>query len=175
MVENVKNVTLKPIERFSNKHIRIYNESFPEEERRPLSTLHTGYGRLEILSIEKDGEIVGFLTWWNFGNFRYVEHFAVDSAKRGQGIGREVIKQFVMESPVPVVLEVELPGSSPQADRRIAFYKEAGFIALNKYRYIQPSYSIGLPEVPMMLMMTSDHLSADEVSSLLFREVYGRS
>ena len=84
-----------------------------------------------------------------------MEHFAIISAMRGGGLGGEAIRNFVAADPMPVILEVEPSGSNDMADRRIAFYERCGFTGHRDFEYIQPPYSPGLPEVPLMPTATN--------------------
>ena len=73
--------------------VRIYEESFPYEERRDTAVM-TGMlsdDRFHFIVFigdrEEDGP-VGFFTFWDFGHgYLYGEHFAVDPSRRGGGTG----------------------------------------------------------------------------------------
>ncbi len=110
----------------------IYTESFPPEERRPTDHFFrladTPGAPFRILVICDDaGHYAGFISYWQFDTFAYIEHFAVNPAARGGGIGACALQEFRAMSGLPVVLEVERPGSNDMADRRIAFYRRNGF------------------------------------------------
>ncbi|MDE5785782.1 MAG: GNAT family N-acetyltransferase [Duncaniella sp.] len=154
----------------------LYMESFPAEERRPWTQiLHIADTdpRFAFNIISYDGVPVGFITIWNLGCARYVEHFAITPGIRGRGIGHEVISRVVANPGPPVVLEVEPASSGDIARRRINFYTRAGLTAHHSFNYIQPPYSDGLPAVALTLM-TSAHLNnLKEVSTLLHKEIYG--
>lgn len=134
----------------------LYHLSFPPEERRQWDEIVRFTADrshpLNFALVTRRGEAVGFITWWRFRHFRYVEHFAVSQAVRGGGIGAAAIKRFVSSGPDPVVLEVELPTEGEMAQRRIRFYERCGFTSHPEYTYIQPPYAEGLSEVPLMLM-----------------------
>ena len=120
------------------------------------------------------GEFRGFITWWDFGEFVYGEHFAMLPECRGAGIGGEVIDRFVAEAGRPVVLEVELP-TDEMSRRRIGFYERHGF-ALCDAEYVQPPYDAGGGGVPMRLMshgVTLDAAMFARVRDMLYAEVYG--
>lgn len=120
------------------------------------------------------GEFCGFITWWDFGDFVYGEHFAMLPECRGAGIGGEVIDRFVADAGKPVVLEVELP-TNDTARRRIGFYERHGF-TLCDAEYVQPPYDAGGEGVPMRLMshgMPLDAETFERVRDTLYAEVYG--
>lgn len=158
---------------------KLYCNSFPPEERRAWNDIE------RRLSVEKSpynievilngGEFAGFISWWQFADFCYVEHFAIEPAMRGMKIGARAISQFIENRAIPIVLEVELPESGEMARRRIAFYSRNGFTAHADFEYIQPSYGEGLPSVPLMLMTagTSTHVDLKQISRQLHEVVYG--
>lgn len=159
--------------------LRIYRDSFPYEERRPEDDL---FGRLDdpeeplrlVLINTSDGNMAGFISYWEFDSFIYVEHFAVDAALRSGGLGSKAMAEFIAMLGKAVVLEVERPGSNPMAERRIAFYRRLGFRTVDDYDYIQPPYAEDLPSVPLLLMTTAgEAFDADSAAKTLYRRVYG--
>ncbi|MDE6484885.1 MAG: GNAT family N-acetyltransferase [Duncaniella sp.] len=154
----------------------VYTGAFPPEERRPWSDLlrrADSDPRFSLYTIMSDGIPAGLITVWNLGIARYVEHFAIDPAMRGAGIGQDVIKKIISMPGAPVVLEVESESTGDTARRRIGFYTRAGLTAHHLFSYIQPPYAPGLPEVPLTLM-TSSPLPLDDITALLHREIYGK-
>lgn len=160
----------------NGKYGKIYVESFPPEERRPWNEIVRFAGDcnhpLNFYEIKVFGMGVGFITAWKLGEWTYVEHFAIDPCRRGQGLGKIAIEKFCVKHS-PVVLEVEPDGSSKDAARRIKFYKLCGFIACEEYEYVQPSYGPGLPEVTMMIMTYGGGCAnLDKLNELLRKYVY---
>ncbi len=157
----------------------IYFNSFPPEERRSWNSikilLSQNNSPYNIDIILCDGEVAGFISWWQFLDFCYVEHFAIKQSMRGMGIGVKAITQFTTKINTITVLEVELPNSGEMAQRRIEFYSRNGFIAHPHFEYIQPSYGAGLPPVPLMLMTanTPSHIDLNSISRQLHNVVYG--
>ena len=157
---------------------RLLTEAFPEDERRPLDAfrrLADHDGRFSVILLSDGAVTAGFITVWDFDGFRYVEHFAIISAMRGGGLGGEAIRNFVAADPMPVILEVEPSGSNDMADRRIAFYERCGFTGHRDFEYIQPPYSPGLPEVPLMLMTSDKGVDLGTTAGEIRRRVYGVS
>lgn len=157
----------------------LYFGAFPPEERRDwadlVSKLADGASPVSITMIFSRMRPVGFITWWRLGNVVYVEHFAVDPAMRGGGIGARAIKSFVDSVGLPVVLEVEPADTGDMALRRIGFYERCGFTAHPSHPYLQPSYSPGLPSVPLMLMTAGapETIDLPEITRRLHTTVYG--
>lgn len=74
---------------------QLYLEAFPEEERRPLEKwlkLIDEEPMFRILTVMKNGNFVGFMTYWTFPDFTYVEHFAIKPSYRGGGLGGVALK-----------------------------------------------------------------------------------
>lgn len=160
--------------------LRLYNQAFPAEERRPYtdaqhldSFIKMKGGKFHGIAL-KDGDLfVGFLTYWTFEKYIYIEHFAITPEKRGRNIGRTLIEQLIKTVGENILLEVERPDTE-EAQRRIKFYERLGFRARLDLDYVQPPYAKGLPEVPMILMTHGNVDLKDWRKDLapMLREVY---
>lgn len=150
--------------------------AFPKEERRELSmqreyTDRKTHFHNNILLVNK--KPVGFISYWNFGLFYYVEHFAIDVTQRNSGYGQMVINALKEKLQGPIVLEVELP-EDETSKRRIGFYQRLGF-RLWKKEYQQPPYRNGESYLPMQLMVQGDLKSETDfelIKKQLYKEVY---
>lgn len=157
-----------------DRAMEIYMTSFPEEERRPwdLVVSPVTVGEPELFGIYVGDTMSGMITLWTLGDMVYVEHFAVDPTVRGGGIGSRVLDCVKsLAAGRSVVLEVEHEHSSPEAERRVAFYRRHGFELL-KYHYVQPPYLPSLPEVEMSLMSTDPATDPAVLAAALHRSVY---
>lgn len=173
----MKNIKLtKPAECHVEAVRKLYFDAFPPEERRPWESLVSpaAYAAGPVLrTLTSDNDFFGFVSYWNFGSFIYIEHLAVDSSLRGGGIGAKALALLSEATALPIVLEVEHPSpDNPMAERRIGFYRRNGLDIL-PFDYIQPPYAPGLPEVPLLLMSTDSSIDPAVVSATLRREVYG--
>lgn len=154
-----------------------YISSFPESERRDFDLVknlyrENPYFNMHILS--KNDSYAGFITSWEFPEFIYVEHFAIDESARNGGIGGKAMQQFLLASSLPVVLEVELP-EDEMSRRRIGFYERLGF-KLDNHPYRQPPYGPGLPWLDLNLMYYGEidlDQSFEHVKQQLYKHVYG--
>lgn len=153
-----------------NKCWELYNLAFPEIERRPLdyqleaikmeafnfeAILDDNSSLLDDNLINNNhicNSFIGFISWWEFDDLIYIEHFAVDNSLRGGGFGKKILNNFMQEQTKPILLEVEHPHNSIQR-RRINFYEREGFI-LNHYSYKQPPYNGQDGEFLELLTMT---------------------
>lgn len=156
---------------------KIYEESFPEDERRNLAQQKNLLNRTDykFISIKDNDKILGLLGIWEFKNFSFIEHFAIDKNLRNKGLGSKIIKEYFNSANKLVILETELPNANDMAPRRIEFWKRTGF-NLNLYDYIQPPYSKGKSPVPLYLMSYPREISEKEFKNIrkdMHAKVYG--
>ena len=152
----------------------LYEEAFPLSERPTFSAAeHRKEKNFHFLVVTNDDDPIGLFTYWNFEEFNYIEHLAIAPEFRGQGMGKAMVLNFMMEHPEQVVLETELPNTE-QAERRLEFYTDLGFTRQSQ-DYVQPSYhGDKTPDVPMVIM-TKYELDDDEfkeVVDILHQNVY---
>lgn len=180
---------------------RIWSDSFPVEERpdvekfrsnadsNPLFTLlaisyvqeddasHSVVCQEDDAShnvvCQEDAKVVGLMTWWDFGEFIYGEHFAVSSELRGNGMGSEAFREITSSFDKPFVFEVEVPSEdNPIAGRRIRFYERCGMV-LSDIPYFQPPYREGDAPTPMCLMTSDASFPLEKAKEVIYRRVYG--
>ncbi|MDO5017298.1 MAG: GNAT family N-acetyltransferase [Porphyromonas sp.] len=141
-----------------NTIIEIYTDAFPREERREVSHIkellanEPSYHLTAIYQTDDPADqIIGLLSYWELGEAVFIEHFAIDSRRRGNGVGSEALQMIVnhLENR-PIVLEVERPETAI-ARRRIEFYRRQQFV-LWDLPYRQPPYRNGDDWLPMCLM-----------------------
>ncbi|WP_297678297.1 GNAT family N-acetyltransferase [uncultured Bacteroides sp.] len=154
----------------------MITSSFPTEEYRPLEELRLytdSKPHFHNNIIFHHDTPIGCITYWHFGTFYYVEHFAIDPALRNGGYGRSALEHLYQLLKTPIVLEVEMP-ENEIAQRRINFYKRQGFVLWDK-PYMQPPYRPGNGYLPLLLMVHGD-LKCDRdfetVKEQIYREVY---
>jgi ribosomal protein S18 acetylase RimI-like enzyme len=115
----------------------------------------------------------GFCIIWDFTEFVYLEHFAIEPDVRGLGIGEGTLALIKANFDKPVILETELP-LDEISSRRIKFYKRNGFRVLYRH-YLQPSYDGIKPEVEMKLMSTAVDFASEELDryiGIIRKKVY---
>ena len=127
-----------------NSFYELMSEAFPPIERRKLENqkklLENDF--YNIVGYKENDRVIAFIASWEFENFNFIEHFAVDNSYRGNGIGSKILKQYLNKyKNKPVFLEVEYPEDN-YSKRRIEFYKRLGF-SLNDYEYVQPPLEKG--------------------------------
>ncbi len=142
--------------------------AFPYEERRDISDQkeclsNKFFNFFEIFDNEAD---VGFITIWEFPEFIFIEHLAIDEEKRAGGYGSEVIELVKKIYNKPIILEAEAPETDQQI-KRIRFYNRQDF-KVNGYEYEQPSYHGG-EGVPLKILSYPELLSQDEFDLFIRR------
>lgn len=144
--------------RYLKDLLSLYVESFPPEERRTTSDLLRMLNDQEMYfsALLLEDEVAGFVVYWKFEHFLYLEHLAIYPSFRRKGVGEAVLKKLQQEGN-PVLLEVEIP-EDEISTQRVSFYQHSGFNALPVY-YHQPPYRKGETLVPMLLF--SDHSDWD--------------
>lgn len=143
--------------------LKLYNETFPENERRiyksaghVVNFVKEKGGKFRGFCVDDGGDVfIGFLTYWVFRNFIYIEHFAVAPAHRSKNVGRKMLSHLFETVGENVLLEVERP-ICEDGRRRISFYEKIGFRLRKDINYVQPPYSTAQSGVEMMLMTHGD-------------------
>ena len=127
---------------------RIYEDSFPSEERRPFKELitdqHAGNYTMYV-SFEKK-KVKGIISLFRPSNCKFVllDYFAVHPEYRSKGMGSGLFKELIAECQKTrkiLCLEVEQPLSDDVTDdrcRRISFYRKGGAKVLTNYTYLLP-------------------------------------
>ncbi|MDR0892856.1 MAG: GNAT family N-acetyltransferase [Mediterranea sp.] len=175
-------IRLQPITTADLKHYRFMEEllvdSFPPDEYRQLEQLREYTDRVGNFynNIIFDDDLpIGFLTYWEFERFYYFEHFATNPALRNGGYGRRTLEYLCSQLKLPIVLEVERPGGTEMAARRICFYRRLGFTLWRK-DYHQPPYKPDDRSIPMYLMVHGDlqpQRDYEMIRRQLYTAVYG--
>ena len=121
---------------------KIYKQSFPADERRTLELQKKLFknDKYSFFIVIKDHNIVAIATEWQFSDFLFGEHLAVEENLRGKGIGIELLKSYILKNNRKIVLEVEMPVDEI-AINRIRFYEKAGFSFVEEHYRILPSQS----------------------------------
>jgi len=164
--------------------LKIYETSFPEEERRPISGVerqidsNNDYNFFVVL--DNDFPVGMAVVWVIERRFIYIEHLAIAENRRSEGIGSKAMNLLLDKSPFPIIIEVEKKTDEMTAEqvknceRRLEFYKQFGF-KLSEGEYIQPPYTKNLQPVPMNLMELQGNLLETDfegVKQAIYKTVY---
>ncbi|TCO09151.1 GNAT family N-acetyltransferase [Natronoflexus pectinivorans] len=170
---NILNNSPELFEQFWN----IMVESFPETERKSREDYYSQLYNASFainLFFNEDNDVKGFMAWWKLKQHRFVEHFAVSSKFRNQGLGNIIFKEFLNESTLPVVLEVE-PPVDEMAIRRVGFYERMGF-KLHPFKYFQPPYHKEHSPLSLKVMTNTPEFTQEQFIKLkdeIYEVVYG--
>lgn len=138
-----------------NRLMTLYKESFPLEERRDMHQLEQMLAAVPEMffnAVEEDGLLCGLASYWDLGDFYYMEHLAVFPEMRNRKIGQQILAYWQQHLHKPQLLEVE-PAVEEMACRRIGFYERNGYAVLYK-DYVQPSYTADEDACPLWIMGT---------------------
>lgn len=162
------------------KFLSLYNESFPfnekrifEDEKHLDNFIKMKGGKFNAFSAVDGDLYLGFLSYWTFEGYTYIEHFAIAPDQRGKNLGRMMLNHLFKEVSPNVLVEVE-PSETEEAQKRIQFYEKNGFKIRKEFNYTQPSYGgKGQTAVPMLLMTHGD-VDLHNINSIkdMLKEVY---
>lgn len=145
----------------------LYGDAFPLEERRGLASqtkvIQKPKYHFDVMTAEK--QLIGFLLWWDFKEFRYIDHFATANAVRNKGFGTLILEEFMENNEKPILLEVELPETSMD-QRRIKFYERIGFKS-NPHYYEIPPVKEGASPLQLLVMSYPNEVSAQAVEAFV--------
>lgn len=151
----------------------IMDFSFPNTEMRSKDNQKKLFNN-EKYNVVMDENKKGFIAYWNFDQFIFLEHFAVSFSARGEGHGEKMLKAFMQELKLPSFLEVE-PPENEITKRRISFYERMGF-KLNDFQYAQPSMRENEPSIELKIMSYKESIPEslfNKYKIKLYNEVYG--
>ena len=173
-------MTFTPIyPNYLTEGVSLLEAAFPQIERRPTSIwkqMAMDHSMFHALAIIEQTHFCGILTYWDLGNFLYIEHFAISADLRNGGYGKTALETFLYEHQhTNIVLEVEIPDND-LANRRIRFYERNGFSLIEERDYLQPPYHPDYDYLPLKLMATQSadtRAHYDEIVDKIHRIVYG--
>lgn len=138
---------------------QLYASGFPVFEQRTEAQQLQAFSSPEYrMAAYLDNSIfIGFVAYWEFPAYRYVEHFAVDRTFRGKGYGSRIMKHFIEETQKSVVLEIDPPADEPTR-ARLRFYQRCGFLP-NPYAHVHPPYRKEYDGHPLLVLSAPGELS----------------
>lgn len=157
-----------------NEIYNIYTYSFPSDERRDWNIIinpeSDKYFAEAILS--ENNDILGLIFYWQWNDIIYIEHIAISQNFRSKGIASTVLNDIIQVGiDKKIVLEIEVPSQSNEAQKRYEFYHRLGFEVIDK-KYIQPPYSKDKEAVNMYLLSRPIISEKEVLIKELYRLVY---
>lgn len=160
--------------------LQLYNETFPHDQRRIYESekhldnfIKMKGGKFNAFAA-KDGDLfLGFLSYWTFQGYTYIEHFAIAPDQRGKNLGRLMLNHLFKEVSPNVLLETS-PATDEESQKRITFYEKNGFKIRKEFNYTQPSYGGKGQQSVAMLLMTHGDVNLHNIDSIkeMLQEVY---
>lgn len=156
--------------------MKIYSSSFPVFEQRTDIQQDKAFDDIHYhlaayldsnacCSVESDKtcstgdrNFAGFISYWEFDGYIYIEHFAVNNTIRGKGYGSKILDSFITAHlPKRIVLEID-PLEDEISRARLRFYERCGFSA-NAYVHRHPPYRSGCTPHPLIVLSTNGEIS----------------
>lgn len=159
-----------------DKIYKLMEMSFPSDEYRTYDEQRALLDdpAYSIYVLHHDSHAIkAFIAVWDFDEFAFIEHFAVNPEHRNCGIGACVLNELMELLSKTVCLEAE-PPETEMARRRIGFYERNNFF-LNAYPYTQPPISRGKKAIPLMIMTSGGKVDKDtfeRIRDMLYTRVY---
>ena len=153
----------------------LMEKSFPVDEYRTRDRQEALFSdpAYAVYGLKNGVALKAFVSTWQFDDFVFIEHFAVNPLYRNNGLGGKILNDLVKKLKKQVCLEVELP-TTVMARRRIGFYERNGFF-LNLYPYEQPPLARGKKALPLHIMTSgglADEKRFRRIKSALYKKVY---
>lgn len=122
----------------------MYRDSFPVHEQRDVKQQEYAFSRHEyhLEGYVHENILVAFIAWWEFGDYIYIEHFAVNPNMRGRNMGSDILGNFMKTHAQKIILLEIDPPADNLSRKRLLFYQRLGFVE-NPYQHRHPAYRTG--------------------------------
>lgn len=150
------------------KFITLYASSFPIFEQRTEEQQETAFNNssYHLLGYEENNVFIGFISYWEFDDYLYVEHFAINAALRGRGYGSKVLDKFTKQTDKTILLEVD-PIVDDVTTARLRFYQRCGFFK-NPHQHKHPAYRNGFKPHSLIVLTTKGQISTEEYQNFKY-------
>lgn len=130
---------------------RLYENAFPLHEKRnhAAKVRAFNHANYQLQAWFDERQFVGMIGVWNFDDYSYIEHLAVNDRWRGQGYGKRMLSQFLQQSP-QTILEID-PLSTEIAHKRLRFYQSLGF-QINPFTHFHPAYHENIADHELIVL-----------------------
>ena len=183
MTLELRPLTEPRLRRLYREHVA---EDFPPAERRPLSAILRlrRRGDYDTWGVFDGDALAAYAFLWRGADCALLDYLAVCRDARGQGYGTRALELVKGQyGPVPLLAEVEAPeesappGENALRQRRLHFYRRAGFAPLGYQavlfgvRYAMLAWPAADSQEGERLQAAHRALYQSEVPPLLFRRV----
>ena len=136
----------------------IYDISFPIYEQRTVEQQQDAFSdsryQLDCHIDPVNDLLLGFIAYWRFDSYTYVEHFAIHPNERGKGLGGLILKNLIEQESGRVLLEID-PVTDNVSAARLHFYQLHGFVE-NPYPHTHPAYRKGYPDHSLVVLSSGE-------------------
>lgn len=139
----------------------LYDVSFPIFEQRTEVQQNIAFCKenYHLIAYIDENDFVGFISYWDFESYVYIEHFAVNSDIRGKGYGSKILNLFIESVNKIVLLEID-PIVDEVSAARMRFYKRNGFYE-NIHNHVHPAYREAF-DAHHLIVMSTERIISDE-------------
>jgi len=116
----------------------VYEQRNEQQQISAFNDRHYNLYFLEGKDESGNDVMLSFIAFWDFKDYVYIEHFAVNDKYRGANIGTDTLIKFKETVKKNVVLEID-PVIDDVSSKRLEFYKRIGF-GLCSYKHTHPAY-----------------------------------
>lgn len=147
-----------------NAFRNIYDISFPIYEQRIVAQQQDAFSdsryHLDCYKDPVNDFLLGFIAYWRFERYTYVEHFAIHPNERGKGMGGLILRKLIEQESGRVLLEID-PVTDDISAARLRFYQSYGFIK-NPFSHIHPAYRSEYPDHSLVVLSTGSEMTKAE-------------
>lgn len=140
----------------------LYKKSFPLFEQRTEKQQSSAFSsaRYQLDAYIENGTLTGFISYWIFDAYIYIEHFAIHDQNRGKGYGSMLLKEFIEKNNKTIILEID-PVTDEISASRLKFYQNCDFY-VNDYHHIHPPYRTGEKGHSLVVLSSGRTISVHE-------------
>ncbi|MBD8390308.1 GNAT family N-acetyltransferase [Dysgonomonas sp. BGC7] len=146
-------------DKYYKQFLSVYKSSFPVFEQRSQEQQSAAFKNNSycLVALVKGDKLASFISYWEFDDYIYIEHLAVNSELRGQNIGSFTLSKFAQNNRKILLLEID-PLVDEVSKRRLCFYKKLGY-KVNPYHHHHPAYRQGYDSHELLVLSLSEVLS----------------
>ncbi|WP_337860427.1 GNAT family N-acetyltransferase [Ferroplasma sp.] len=191
MLNEIKINEVKTDDEF-NQAIKIYDEAFPEGEKRPVSDIKRNIienNEKMLIAKYNDTPVVFSMIWPIAGtDFLFLDYVAVSKDYRGKGIGSVFLEKIfeISENDAfnHMIFEVENPEEGENKKQRVArikFYRRAGARTVTGFKYfLPPRNNNKAQEMKLMIISRKNvkNVNGKKIQSVLaeiYTHIYNRN
>lgn len=148
--------------------LELYSISFPIFEQRLASQQEYAFSQdqYHLLCYTEQEHFIGFISYWEFEQYIYIEHLAICDDRRGKGYGGRLLNEFVEQQSKIVLLEID-PVVDELSKKRLRFYTHHGFYT-NEYVHDHPAYRLNYPAHRLVVLSHGRRLSPKEYTTFAY-------